>query len=188
MLQTHNLMDQWQIWIQNKRYWQSWWCAYRVYPAYGKRSGFGGEDNDIKPFQSSRSEDSGRSYSTKVYRNSSRKATPAVYERYMQPLTIATTGWTTSTSLHKLQKKQLWYLQMCCSSYCKRLWWYRQHCHSSIARLRLHSNRKTKVPWCKTCQCNTIHGYETLEYCCNIRFCYRGTWSNYSQQEVLIKR
>ena len=73
----------------------------RVFPAHGKRNDFGDTDNDIKQYQSSRAEDGRKSYSTKVYRNKSRKATSADYERFMQPLTIDTTGqqgWTTSTT------------------------------------------------------------------------------------------
>ena len=70
----------------------------RIYPAYGERGSHEKEENITKQSQST------KSYSTKVYTNSTRKTTEPDYERLMQPLTIATTGWTTSTSTTQAAK------------------------------------------------------------------------------------
>ena len=70
----------------------------RIYPAYGKKVLNENGENITKHSQST------KSYSTKVYRNSTRKTTEPDYERLMQPLTIATTGWTTSTSTTQAAK------------------------------------------------------------------------------------
>ena len=64
----------------------------RIYPAYNKRDNHEKRENVTKHSQAT------KSYSTKVYRSNTRKTREPDYERLMQPLTIATTGWTTSTS------------------------------------------------------------------------------------------
>ena len=70
----------------------------RIYPAYGKRGSHDKGENTTKHSLGT------KSYSTKVYRNSTRKTTEPDYEHLMQPLTIATTGWTTSTSTTRAAK------------------------------------------------------------------------------------
>ena len=70
----------------------------RIYPAYGKRGAHDKGENTTKDSLGT------KSYPTKVYTNSTRKSTEPDYERLMQPLTIATTGWTTSSSTTRAAK------------------------------------------------------------------------------------